>query len=97
MEIRTLLLSGMVRYAQLRQQGVGPHQPRPNAVAGARDELDCVEPLARRPCRRLRSEPLRCDRAQGIDDGWLPRLSITVRHQGTGQTADETAATTTWT
>jgi hypothetical protein len=35
------------------------------------------------------------DRAQVLDDGaWLSRLGITFRHQGTGQTADEAAATT---
>ena len=35
------------------------------------------------------------DRSQVLDDGgWLPRLGITFRHQGTGQTPQEAAATT---
>jgi hypothetical protein len=36
------------------------------------------------------------DRGQVLDDeGWLARLGIDIRHQGTGQTAEEATATTT--
>lgn len=97
MDARELFLS---RYAPLRGGYINKVWERLDA-AQMRSQAPGLNSIAWNVWHIARAEDVGvnrfvADRGQVLDDeGWLARLGIDIRHQGTGQTAEEATATTT--
>ena len=97
MDPRELFLS---RYAPLRGGYLNKVWDRLDA-AQMRSQAPGLNSIAWNPWHIARAEDVGvnrfvADRGQVLDDeGWLARLGIDIRHQGTGQTAEEATTTTT--